>query len=208
MGLFARLLGNEMPRVRIHPFPKAVAMYKRDRILLDELITGFDLIVQKSTIEKVVPSTDKLVVGQLHGWNDNDPCYVKSSDRVPAGLDWQMAKGVSHPELSTLYYISNSNPDVGTVKLANETMELVDLTDEGLGELSLIGIDEEYLMWEDIRQSVTSKQGAADTKHRRLTWDESAEGILEIAESRVAFTSDGELYDELVELARWLTYNA
>lgn len=205
MSLIARLIGNAQPQMSAHAWPKAFDLWKRDRITLDDLVNPQGLITHQHAIAGVYPAQNKIGIEAFHPYTDGMPVYLSSTVRVPGGLDYQSQAGVTYPGLSAHYFVANSNPDVGTIKLADAGGVEIDLTDEGEGEQRIQAFDDQVILWDDIRKSVASDLGASDTKLRRFMWDEKAEGLLCVSQVRIEFTSEDELILELWDVAGWLS---
>ncbi len=194
MGLYARLLGTGV-KIPVHPWPKLFEQYKRGRISLDAMLSEYSLSDKSETIAQVVTGTNKLGLSISHTWADNDGVYVLTTGTMPAPLD-----------TNAIYYVISSNPVQGTIKLStSEAGTEIDITTEGSGTLTLKRVDADVVHWNETRTGVTSTAGNADQKLRRIVWDEKVEGILEVAEQGIDYTTEADLKTELEQVATWLT---
>lgn len=207
MSLIARLIGNATPQISGHAWPKAFDLWKRDRITLDALVVGPALITQQDAIAGIYPAQNKIGIEAFHPYENGMPVYLSSTVRVPGGLEYQSQAGVDDPLLSASYFVLDSNPDVGTIKLSDGDGTEIDLTDEGEGEQRIQSFDDQVVLWDEIRKSVVSDLGPEDTKLRRMMWDEKAEGLICVAQARLEFTTEEEIIAELWDVADWLSRN-
>ena len=205
MSLIARLIGNDTPVISAHAWPKAFDLWKRDRITLDDLIRGTDLITQSDPVAGVYPAQNKIGIAPFHAYENGQPVYLTATVRVPGGLGYESQGGIEDPKLSLAWFVADANPDVGTIKLADKHGTIIDITDEGEGELWIHAFDDEVVRWDAVRDLVNSDLGNEDTKLRRMMYDEKAEGILCVAQARIEFTSVDEVWEELEHVANWLS---
>lgn len=199
MGLIARLISETSPdaadKIPVHTWPKLFDAWKRGRVTLTTMIDAYSLSDKSETIAQVVTGTDKLGLSVDHTWADNDGVYITTTGTVPGGLS-----------LDTLYYVINSAPLVGTIKVAtSKGGAAIDITSEGTGTHTLNRVEVDVIFWEETRLDITSTISTADQKLRRRMWDEIAEGVGEIAEEGIAFTSETDFKTELTNAATWLT---
>ena len=205
MALYEQLLGLSDPKIEVHAWSKAFSLWKRSRIDLTVLLAGpvsalhptgkWGLTDKTEEISVVAPGTDKLGLSIAHTWADDDGVYLTTTGAAPGGLATQ-----------TVYYVRDSNPGAGTVKVAaTKGGAAIDITSEGTGTHTLNRVDADVIHWEETRLGITSTGGVEDRKHRRITYDQLSEGILEVAEIGLDFTTVVDLKAELENAADWLT---
>lgn len=197
MGLYSRLLDDSEPgeKIPVHVWSKLFEQYKRSRIGLQAMLDAYGLTDKTETIAQVVTGTNKLGLSISHTWADDDGVYFTTTGTLPAPFD-----------ADDIYYVRDSNPSQGTIKLAStKGGTAIDITTQGTGTHTLNRIDADVIHWEETRLSVTSPAGSEDIKLRRIVFDEKAEGILEVAEEGIAYTTVAEIKTELEQIASWLT---
>ena len=205
MGLINRLIGNENPKIGVHDWPKAFDMYKRSRLALVKMAEAYELVHTSDQITQVVVSSNKLGLYLDHDVADGEPVFISSTGTIPGGIPQEDAKGEIDPSNSSLCYVVSSNSAQGTIKLSlTKGGDEIDITNTGAGTHFLERLDPDLDFWDETRKLVTSSLGNDDQKLRRRMWDEMAEGIGQLAESRVEFTGEQEFKDELVYSAQYL----
>jgi len=208
MGLIARMISDEEPSIPVHTWPKLYDFYRRDRVLLSTMLDGYQLTVKQQDIAQVVPSTNKLGLSVDHDWIDGDLVYLSTATGVlPGGITIQTAKGgtITNPLASIEYYVINSAPTQGTVKISlTDGGAEVDITDTGTGTIVLNQIDPDVDFWGKTRTSISGST-SRETKGLRFEWDEKMEGVGEIAEEGFAFATEESYREEMTQLAGWLT---
>lgn len=195
MGLLARLINLEQPNVAIHSWMPLFEQFKRERVSVIDMLDAFALSDKSQDVASVFTGTDKLGIAVSHTWADTDVVGFTTTGGLPAPLS-----------LGNLYYIVNSNPTEGTVKVSlTSGGAAVDLTTAGTGTHTMHRADDDVGYWNDTRLDVTSSAGNADQKLRRVIWDLKAEGLTIIGANGIDHTSVVDLKAELEELASWLT---
>lgn len=195
MGLLARLINLEDPNVAIHTWLPLFEQFKRQRVTVIDMLDAFALSDKSEDVASVFTGTDKLGIAVSHTWGDGESVGFTTTGGLPAPLS-----------LGNLYYIVNSNPVEGTVKVSETGGgAAVNITTVGTGTHTMHRADTDVGYWNDTRLSVTSSAGAADQKLRRVIWDLKAEGLTIVGAEGVDHTTVAALKTELEELADWLT---
>lgn len=208
MGLITRMLGLDEPKIPVHTWPKLYDFYRRDRILLSDMLDGYQLTVRQQSIAQIIPSTNKIGLSIGHDWPDGAYVYLSTETGVlPGGVTSQTAQGGAKTNTleSVAYYVIASNPPQGTIKISlTDGGTEVDLTDDGTGEIFLNEIDPDVDFWGKTRTSISGST-SRETKGLRFEWDEKMEGVGEIAEEEFAFATEESYREEMTQLAGWLT---
>lgn len=182
MGLYARLIGIEAPKIPAHNWPHMYQQYWGNILPLSDLVETFSLSAENEDISNVNVVADRITLPFTYDWQEDDAVYLTTTDTLPGGYSD-----------NEIYYILNPNSGTGTTALsATKLGSAVNITSQGTGTHTVRLIDPDIIHWDETRKDVTHS-GAWDQKVARFTWDQAAEGTVILAEDGIAWTTEASL---------------